>query len=208
LHHWCCVSRVDLAADFITDTQNQAYATALYLRQHLVLHYRRKDLLKKIESTVYWNSKARSKNPVLYADKPARNMEGCAPCAHFELRIFRGQAVKRAGLDSIDSLIALDVAEIINRHVYLMPFDTDKFASTIIRRSLAGERRRFLARKRKIHSQFTDRYRAGMRHRLECYILRYDLDTAQGFKDRYPYAARNMKRAAVITINSIPHSKN
>jgi hypothetical protein len=207
--HWCCVSRVDLAADFITDTRRRAEVLALYLRQHLVLRYRRKDLLKKIESTIYWNSKSRSKNPVLYADKPARTIEGGPPCAHFELRILRAGALKRAGLDSIHSLIALDVAAIINRHVYLLPsFNAHRFAAEIIRRSLAGERMRFLAKRRNTRSPFTERYRAGMRRRLACYIQRYGLDTAQGFKDAYPRRAQKMKRAAVITINSNPHYKN
>lgn len=208
-HHWCCVSRVDLAADFITDTPHQADAIASYIRQHLVLRYRRKGLLKKIESTVYWNSQSCSKNPVLYADKPARNMEGCVPCAHFELRIFRARAAKRAGLDPINALIDLDVAEIINRHVYLMPsFDPNRFASENTRRSLAAERKGFLLRRRNTCSAFTDRYRAGLRHRFACFFRRYGPDTAQGFKDTYPRAARKVKRAAVITVNSIPHSKN
>src|ERR1700734_1132322 len=108
-NHWCRVSRVDLAVDFITGTQEHADAIALYLWQHLVLRYRRKDLLKKIESTAYWNSRTRSKNPVLYADRPARTTESRSPCAHLELRIVRARAVRCAGLDSMESLIALDV---------------------------------------------------------------------------------------------------
>jgi hypothetical protein len=209
LTHWCCVSRVDLAVDFITETQGHADVVALFIRQHLVLRHRRKDLLKKVESTVYWNSKSRAKNPVLYADKPARTIEGRPPCAHFELRILRARAIKRAGIVSIDSLIALDVAAAINRYVYLLPsFDADRFASAIIRRSLAAERRRFLLRRRTRYSPFTDRYRAVMRHRFACYLRRYDLDTAQGFKDAYPRAARKMERAPVITIYSTPHFTN
>ena len=208
-NHWCRVSRLDLAVDFITDTQDRADALALYLWQHLVLRYRRKGLLKTMKSTGYWSLKSCSKNLVLYADKPARTVEGHPPCAHLQLRILRAGAVERAGLDSIDALITLNIAENINRHLYLMPsFDADRFASTIIRRSLAAERKSFLGRVKKRSSQFTDQYRSKLRHRFACYIDRCGLNTAQSYKDAHPRAAQKMKRAAVITINSTPHSTN
>ena len=42
-----------------------------------------------------------------------KRLQDGPPCAHFELRILGAGALKRAGLDSIHSLIALDVAAII-----------------------------------------------------------------------------------------------
>jgi hypothetical protein len=192
------VSRVDVALDILTRTREEADALAQFLRQYLVLLWRRSGHMYLYETTLYWSVGRRQRNLARYADKPARSDER-VPCCHLELRFSGSASVRRAGFEWVEDMLDCDLIGLVSRHVRLLEYDANRFATAFIRRTLAAERRQFLRRRTPLHPVM-EQYRSRLKYRLLNIIKRTGLDTAQGFKDLFPEQAKKLKSYPIITV--------
>jgi hypothetical protein len=131
------ISRLNIAFDFLSENCEGKGTKTLWLKEHILLRYRRKGRLLEQENTLTWNSfagrKASNRNLIIYDDRQSKL--GGSECTHVELRFLNSASVARLGLSNFMKLIDLDPSNLFAKVIKLTAFDLDEFSNRNIRRN-------------------------------------------------------------------------
>jgi hypothetical protein len=98
-HPRACMSRVDIAFDFVMRTQALAHALMLHLVRHGVMRWNKSNAMPDEKFGTYFanyrTNKPPTRNVLVYWDKPSK-VRG-KPCCHLEIRFIGAEAVQRMG---------------------------------------------------------------------------------------------------------------
>jgi hypothetical protein len=196
------ISRFDLAIDHTPDGITLTNLKDKILRQ-VWLRWRRRAPMGHDGETNYWvglisKAKRRTRNLVLYADKPSK-ITG-EPCVHLELRFYNSDTIRRQGIRSIRALITINPKALLDKHVAWSDVTNaaDRYVLKVTRRAVQEDRERYCGRET---STFVDRYRASIKYRVPGLLLdKLHLDRAQIIKHHLP----TRKLPAVMPVIAVP----
>ena len=121
------VARVDIAIDFIAESERAACLIHRYLQRHTLQKWHGSRRTQVHVDTAYWSKKASPRNVALYSDKPSKT-DNMRPCAHLELRFCSADACRRRGLHDLKKLAAqFDVAGLLDHEVQLRSINAKSF---------------------------------------------------------------------------------
>lgn len=143
------VYRVDIAIDFICDTELDAQAVGDFLRTHTLQKWHGSAFASDCCGTYYSAPAHRARNVVIYSDKPSK-ITGDA-CAHLELRFRSVRKCREKGFDQLEKLVAgVDVMALLEHELKLSHLDQARFESFIERFARHVKRGRSLHREKPI----------------------------------------------------------
>jgi hypothetical protein len=166
------LSRVDIAVDFQTSSEESARTLLKLLDRHVVLKWRSRRATKdSVDTTVYWGKGGRNRNLVLYVKK--------FETIRLELRFHGSQVVRRAGLANPARLLGLNPRSKLEHNITLASL-TDRFIQKAVRRAVSKDRVRHMkerpVRRRTSRVElFYDRYRSNIARRVESGLRRIDM---------------------------------
>lgn len=165
---------VDVAADI-----NDLGAKEV-IRQTAVLKWARTPL-QDHNGTIYFSGlKRRGTMLVVYNDKPDRFT--AMPCTHIELRLRGSACLKRNGIVCLDDILALNPRQLFARRLKFSDIGL-KYAAEVMKRTLAAERKQFIAMKPRRSSPrleaFSDWYRSQLHPKVTGMLRMLGSDTAQ-----------------------------
>ncbi len=175
----CCVSRVDIAVDFIMRDKDEARALAEWLVRQIILKWRSKRGRKRYPTVeqeqrgafwVLWTGGHKPRDLCVYL-KPGN-------VVRMELRFQKAAAVRRAGLDKLEELENLDVQKLIGRNITAARL-TERRITSIIRKTHKDDMIRHRASKRRGDHPVTDQYRARIPARVRRMLSQLDMQEAR-----------------------------
>ncbi len=148
----CCISRVDIAVDFSMDGDEGADALFGWFDRHVILKWRSPRSRKKcMDGTVYWADKCRARNLVVYMK--AINV------IRLELRFFNARAVRRAGLNKLETLESVNMKKLIGHNLKAERF-TERHILNVVRRTFKQDMVRHQGNQGRRYHDVTDLYRS------------------------------------------------
>jgi len=161
-----CETRIDLAYDFEMETPEAADTLMAWIDHHIVLKWR-SSMTGKMEygGTIYWCDKARGRNIALYrkGDRVVR----------LELRFYRAQAVRRAGLDDLVKLPLINPKKVFEHNIKARRL-TERYKINAMRKAVKEDRINTLKNPGSSNCIFNDQYRSKIGKRTYNILSRID----------------------------------
>jgi len=100
------MTRIDFSLDLITQTLRDALELQGYFNCHLIQRWHGAGIVKFTEGTMYFRCRYSRNNIAVYSDRLSKITN--TNCCHFDWRICKANALRRAGFHSIEDLINWD----------------------------------------------------------------------------------------------------
>jgi hypothetical protein len=163
-----CTCRVDVALDFVMESEDAAKVLRNYLEQRVVMKWRPAGRRSWRGTTTYWVDieERKPRNLCLYW----RSLN----TIRFEVRFLNSRAVRRAGLDDPSELKHLNPLPLFQHNIKVVHF-TDQYVKKAMQRTVRDDRLKHLSKgtgkrpvteAKKRSDQFNDQYRAHLPRRV------------------------------------------
>jgi hypothetical protein len=124
------VNRVDVARDYVVDSQSEAEALNRFLIRHATQPWHGKRIASLVDAeTWYLSAPWRGRNTACYASRPSKAV--AAPCAHVEARLTTARQTRRRNADNLSGLMALDLSAVFAREARLTFINWENVAKNL-----------------------------------------------------------------------------
>jgi len=127
----CSTCRVDIAYDFVMESEAAAKVLRNYLEQYVLMKWRARGSRDWVGSTVYWLKEGKTRNLCMYWKRHQT--------IRLELRFLNSRSVRRAGLDDIAGLRHLNPAPLFEHNIKVVRF-TEQYIGDVTRRTVKDDR--------------------------------------------------------------------